>query len=208
MGAVCENIARRSNAEDGCKGRFWETRFASRNLCDEPAILVCGVYVDLNPIRAGLASTPETSRYSSAADRIAGLLARRGGEAAAAPDRWLCELTLSEDEDTLEGPGERPPTSYRASNQGLLHISREAYLALLDWTGRQVREGKRGAIPAHLGPILERLHIRAENWLECVSRFDQRFGSVVGRSQELTEAAKRMGRRWLRGRSAARASFT
>ena len=35
-------------------------------------------------------------------------------------------------------------------------------LDLLDWTGRQLRQDKRGAIPRDLAPILERLHIGGE----------------------------------------------
>jgi hypothetical protein len=35
----------------------------------------------------------------------------------------------------------------RASDQGFLPIETEHYFMLLDWTGRQLRAGKRGAIP-------------------------------------------------------------
>ena len=69
MGAVCENIARRANLEDHCRGAFWESRFSSRDLADESAILACGIYVDLNQIRAGEAVTPEESRHTSATSR-------------------------------------------------------------------------------------------------------------------------------------------
>ncbi|VAX09555.1 hypothetical protein MNBD_GAMMA26-343 [hydrothermal vent metagenome] len=37
--------------------------------------------------------------------------------------------------------------------------SKEAAMALMDWTGRAIRDGKRGAIPAHLASILVRLGI-------------------------------------------------
>ena len=104
MGAVCENIARRANLEDHCRGAFWESRFSSRDLADESAILACGIYVDLNQIRAGEAVTPEESRHTSAYDRIEGLKARLfpSDQVGAAidmvlrRDRWLCVLTLDE----------------------------------------------------------------------------------------------------------------
>ena len=36
------------------------------------------------------------------------------------------------------------------------------YLTLLEWTGRQLRAGKRGAIPGQIAPILERLGVIGE----------------------------------------------
>jgi hypothetical protein len=65
-----QDIAFRANAEDNCKGHFFESRFKSQALLDERALLTCMVYVDLNPIRAAMAKTPETSDYTSAQERI------------------------------------------------------------------------------------------------------------------------------------------
>ena len=106
MRCLCEKIARAANDEDGSSGRFWAGRFKSVALLDEAAILACSVYVDLNPIRAGLATTPEESPYTSGRDRIQSMLEtstrlpshdeHSSLDTCERPDAWLCELTMQE----------------------------------------------------------------------------------------------------------------
>jgi hypothetical protein len=70
MSYLNEPLARQANREDGCKGRFWEGRFKSQRLLDETAILACMVYVDLNPVRAGIANDVELANHTSLAHRL------------------------------------------------------------------------------------------------------------------------------------------
>ncbi len=70
MRALSEPIARLANKQDGCTGRFWEGRFRAQRIVDDAGLLACAMYVDLNPVRAALADSPDRSVYTSAYDRI------------------------------------------------------------------------------------------------------------------------------------------
>lgn len=65
-----EHIAKMANQEDNCKGHFWETRYFSQPLYEELDVLSAMVYVDLNPLRAGIAKKPEDSINASIYERI------------------------------------------------------------------------------------------------------------------------------------------
>lgn len=233
MRCLDEQIARRANKEDGCKGRFWEGRFKCQALLDEGALLSCLTYVDLNPIRAGLAETPEESAYTSAQERIgqwqaaqdARLLAEqpelraagRRAEAPAEPVRLLTEppAPLLADPPAEAPVGKRPlaggwlcPLESQPGRPGAFRaLSLEEYLRVLDATGREIRADKKGFIPPELAPILTRLAIRGERWAEAVTDYDRRFYRVVGRAEEVGAAARTAGRRWFQGLAACRAVF-
>jgi len=86
-------------------------------------------------------------------------------------------------------------------------MSVEDYLRLLDWTGRQVRRGKRAAIPKHLLPIFDRLRVAGESWVDSVQNFGRWFHRAVGRAEHLTEEAARRGKRWFQGLGHSRTAF-
>ena len=77
MSLLKQPIAFRANRQDGVTGRFWEGRFTSQRLESQEQLLAAMGYVDLNPIRAGLAKTPEESVYTGVYQRIKAWQARQ-----------------------------------------------------------------------------------------------------------------------------------
>lgn len=230
MRLLCQKIARMANQEDGAVGKFWESRFKAQPLLDEQAVLTCSMYVNLNPIRAGKAETPEESRFTSVYERI--LAMKRARMAAdhtarlddtpltgsAKCDLWICKLELSDRfQEPATTPAElggalvpnqvNPFPSRRLTNKGYLRMTEQQYLSLLDWTGRQIRSDKCGSIPADLAPILDRLGLNATKLPDLVGGFAKRFHSAVGRVDSMTAFARRRGRRWIAGVRQAAAAF-
>ena len=185
MRCLAEPIARRGNSEDKVSGRFWEGRFRAQPLLDETAIVACMAYVDLNPIRAGIAATPETSDFTSVKERIEDRASAAEVSTADAQDHrieqgekagWLAPIPLEVKRKKVR----EKQTSRRAGNKGCLPMSLDDYLKLLDWTGRQFRSDKRGTIPAACAPILDRLDCSAETWFDLVRNFRKRFRNEAG----------------------------
>jgi len=81
------------------------------------------------------------------------------------------------------------------------------YLELVSWTGRAVREDKRGAIADDLPPILDRLGISSQAWLQLASEFETHFCSWIGQAEHVAEACRLGGHHWARGIGACRRLF-
>jgi hypothetical protein len=206
MGILCENIARRANHEDDCKGRFFESRFACRECTDLNALLLCGVYVDLNPYRAGEVDNPVGSRYTSVYQRLQAQGLRKN--AADRPDGWLGELTLPPERKVDEVLADASRTGRRASDLGILPVSLEDYVRLLKWTAKQLKSGRRDTIPADLTAVLDHFEVQQDHWLETVEQYESLFGHAVGRADSLTAVAERMELQHLKGIAACRTAFT
>ncbi len=205
MGILCENIARRANQEDECTGRFFESRFKCRECVGFAGMLVCALYMDLNLIKAGEAVSLRSSRYTSAYQRIMAQEQRSNSSNRA--DGWLGELTLRE--GTLEDETIALTSRWgrRASDLGLLPISLESYLRLLEWTARQLRSGQRSTVPKDVETLLDYLDVNEDAWLDTFQRYESVFCHAIGSPAALAEVARRMGRRCLKGMSACRRLF-
>ncbi len=182
-----EFIARKANREDHCKGRFWEGRFKSQALLDEQALLTCMAYVELNPLRAKMAITPETSEFTSIKQRIEERSAINSRDAKVTEATPKPKLSLKQ---FLAKDDLKDQIPYRYAE----------YLYLVDWTERIVREDKRGAIDESLPPILRRLGIDAKYLCEVMQpKANHRFSRALGCQDKLRAYASKLKIGWIKG---------
>lgn len=230
MRVLNESLARQANAEDECTGRFWEGRFKSQALLDEAALLAAMAYVDLNPIRAGMAETPEASDYTSIQERLGlapiqaepqALLAEPLPEPPvqeevaeampnAATDADLAEITLPEQLPVLAPALPQAPLmpfDATGSTPWAVPFGLEEYVELVEWTGRLVHPAKRGSIPDAQPPILERLGLDGDAFIGLAATFLKEFGHAVGAPARLVLLCERRQTKFLHGMRAARKLF-
>jgi REP element-mobilizing transposase RayT len=166
MKALKEPLARMANKEDNCKGTFWESRYKSIAILDEEALLATCAYIDLNPVAAGIAATPETSPHTSVRQRVAharelgkldslkeaakGSIAGSRAAGKLEESHWLCPLEDRRSKGSLR--------------EGMLeNFSLGSYLLLVDYTSRLYRSGK-ARVSDEVAGILDRLGTSAEFW--------------------------------------------
>jgi hypothetical protein len=197
MKCLKEPLARLANREDKVRGAFFQGRFKCVAILDDESLLAVSTYIDLNPVAAQIAETPEASEYTSIKARVDHVEAQgqtdrleaakkgsvAGSHAASGLEEtlWLCPI---EDRRQID-----------SSREGMFDgLSLGNYLQLVDYTGRLFREGK-AAISAELAGIFDRLSCRAENWQARLEKL--RKGSLFGRfftasREKLREMARRL----------------
>jgi len=172
MKCLNEPIARKANAEDGCSGHFWEARFQSQPLCTNRALLTAMAYVDLNPIRAKMARTPEQSEHTSVKARLVGNYGT--STLSEAVPRMLRRNELHHSRVRIR-PLMKFASAKSTKNNDRLPILEREYLKLVDTTGRIIVRGNCGRIDPSINPILERLGLSGEEWMSASTGFRQRY---------------------------------
>lgn len=172
MKCINQSISRRANEEDGCTGHFWEGRFKSQALLDAKALIAAMVYTDLNPIRALVAVTLEQSFFTSIRKRI--LSARRR---------------------LLSPKGLLPFIGDSHSQEAGIPGSLDTYLYLVDWTGRQLHEYKKGRIDSSQPYLLDQLGFEVTEWLKTCSSLGSARGCLVGQLSSVQQALPKLERK-------------
>jgi REP element-mobilizing transposase RayT len=185
MKCLNEYLARKANEEDCCKGRFWESRYKCQALLDEKAVLQCMAYVDLNPVRAKMAGTPERSEYTS--------MQQRSDEVRNSSENKRPSLLPMVGADNVDAADDDTVCRFRLMD----------YLELVDSTGRAIRNDKRGAISSQAAGILDRLGIDEKTWFAHMKPRKRRQPIAIGALEKIKEYAQKTGRQWVAGQSLA-----
>lgn len=175
MGNVNEYIARKANKEDDCTGVFWQSRFKSQAILDLPALVQTLSYVDLNPIRARMAKTPESSKYTSIRRR---LHSRNSGLIQFRQKTNACVNSPLQQEHDIP-------------------ISFKEYLELLDWTGRQLKNEKRGSIELTLPSIASRLGYSSAQWIKTQAPQVNWRQRALGSVEKIKDYCNGIGQQWI-----------
>ena len=157
----------------------------------EAALAACMAYVDLNPVRAQMAQTPEQSDHTSIKKRTEKAKSTKQPNHPNQQAEELYPFVGNPRQDSPKG----------------IQMRLTDYLELVDWTGRILREDKRGAISENAENILTRLGIDDSQWLEMTSNFEQCFATFAGNEQRLRSACETLNYQRPPGLSRCRAAF-
>ena len=189
MRCLNEYIARKANKEDNCTGKFWEGRYKSQALLGEAAVLTCMAYVDLNPVRANIANTPESSNYTSVQQRIASTKKQA--------------FNRKKKRDISPPTVKLMPLVKQASDNhpNAIGYTLKDYLELIDWIGRRKRNNKRGSIDERIPPILQRLELNADDFIDHVLTYEDKnfYPLATGPIDKLKNLANHWKQKFIKG---------
>ena len=140
-------------------------------------LLAAMAYVDLNPVRAGMTASLLGSNHTSIQHR-------------------LRDAAMPLDQPLQPVLGQQPHVR--------LGLSLRAYIGLVEWTGQQLRPGKRGALAKPAPSALRKLDPHPERWALRVKAIGSGYWLVVGDVHDLLDAARAVQQRWLKGLGLAR----
>ncbi|MFT6898101.1 MAG: hypothetical protein ACJA13_002521 [Paraglaciecola sp.] len=132
-------------------------------------------YVDLNPIRAKIADTPETSKHTSIHQRLGSL-------------KQIMTHSLM---PFVGNPRQDMPKG--------IAFSLKDYCELVDITCRIIRSDKAGHIDHQQQGLLKRLGLSDEQWLTLTTEFEKHFCYAAGAEMMMNQLKAHTGHQRIRG---------
>lgn len=181
-----ESVARKANREDDVTGRFWEGRFKSQALADMGAVLACSAYVDLNPIRAKIATTLENSDFTSIQKRT---------------DAYRKEQPTPISLMSFQSECVQQPTLLST-----MPFSLKDYIELVDWTGRQIIE-KKGVIADNVPAIVKSVGLNPVQWMHTVTYYGSEYQGIAGALSKVKAWAEKIGQKFIRHQNLSKSRY-
>ena len=192
MRVVKQAISRRANAEDECRGHFWESRFHHVALLDEAAVIACMVYVDLNPIRARMAKTIAKSVYTGGRGRL--LLSEQADD-----DVWEpSEKALAKRMVSMRLVA---PVHAVTGDEQTAWLHGPDYLRVLDATIAAVAGAPKSAWHGHLTNACSHLALDVDRWRSVMGEGGRFCGTALGASGTRQQLAEHVRREWIADKS-------
>lgn len=180
MGRLNEPLAKKSNQEDCCTGRFWEGRYSSQALLDEAAVFSCMAYVDLNPIRSDITERLEESEHTAIKKRIESL-------------KTIVPL------DVQKALDEKITCINEKIKSKQLPMTLKHYIDLVEYTGKSIKYPDKTSMPSSIQSTLSSLNLQPNHWLKQIENFGEHYCHVVGPIDLIRKKAKKLKRKYLRG---------
>ncbi len=130
-------------------------------------------YVNLNPIRAGIAKSLSESQHTGIKKRL---------------DEWP-KAELNRTIKAIAG---------KVKNRTMV-LKLSDYIELVEWTGQAIVYLNKSKIPAHLSRTFEQLNLNQDNWLNQVQAYGRNYYGFVGDLQRLTEKIQSFNQQWSKG---------
>jgi len=173
MKRINEPLAKMANKEDFCKDHFLGSRFKSQALLDETAALTCMAYVDLNPIRAGIAKSLPESEHTGIKKRLESL----------SPEKLEQTMTA------IAG---------KVKNKTMV-IKLRDYVELVEWTGKAIIYPNKATFPPSLCATLNHMNLKQANWLGQVQGYGSHYHRFVGSIEQTRQKTTELKLKWLKG---------
>jgi hypothetical protein len=189
------------NKLENCSGTLFQGRFKSVAVIGFQALLNVAIYIDLNPVAAGIVDVPEAAEYTSFRSRFENAISNSAFSKLV--DRY--ENCVLDEKDSFNGEESLWLLSIENRGEGAHEVgmfdglSLIQYMILVDEAGRIPREGK-ASISEKAAAILDRLGIKHEKWAkqqQMLAKAKVRGHYLSENREILKQLAAREGKRCL-----------
>ena len=130
-------------------------------------------YVDLNPIRAGVAQSLPESDHTGIQSRL----------------NRLSDDELHQSVKAIAG----------SVKSRTMVIQLKDYIELVEWTGKSIAYPDKAKLPINLCTTLNHMNLKHDNWLNQVQGYGSHYHRFVGSMERIKQKTEALKLKWLKG---------